>query len=44
LERNKKEFYNFGFGVEMAANFQDSTMKYAGEKYLVNYPISAPFV
>jgi phospholipase C len=42
LERNKKEFYNFGFGVEMAAAYSDSTMKYIGELYTVNYPLPAP--
>jgi YVTN family beta-propeller protein len=42
FERNNKDFFNFGFGVEMAAAFSDSTMKYTGEVYTVNYPISAP--
>ena len=42
LERWKKEFFNFGFGVEMAGAFSDSTMKYVGEKYTVNYPLPAP--
>ncbi|PWJ58679.1 YVTN family beta-propeller protein [Dyadobacter jejuensis] len=42
LERNKKDFFNFGFGVEMAANYSDSTMKHIGELYLVNYPLPAP--
>jgi YVTN family beta-propeller protein len=42
LERNKKDFYNFGFGVEMAAAYSDSTMKYIGELYTVNYPLPAP--
>ncbi len=42
LERNKKDFYNWGFGVEMAAAYSDSTMKYIGELYTVNYPLPAP--
>jgi YVTN family beta-propeller protein len=42
LERNKKDFFNWGFGVEMAAAYSDSTMKYIGELYTVNYPLPAP--
>ncbi len=42
LERNKIDFYNFGFGVEMAGAYSDSTMKYIGELYTVNYPLPAP--
>ena len=42
MERNKKDLFNFGFGVEMAGAFSDSTMKYTGEVYTINYPIAAP--
>lgn len=43
LERNKIEFYNFGFGVEFdAGSFSDSTFKYGGVRYLVNYPMPGP--
>lgn len=42
LERWKKTFFNFGFGVEMAGAYSDSTMKYIGEKYTINYPLPAP--
>ncbi|MBC8156150.1 MAG: hypothetical protein H7Z72_24955, partial [Bacteroidetes bacterium] len=42
LDRWKKDFFNFGFGVEMAGAYSDSTMKYIGEKYTVNYPLPAP--
>ena len=42
LERGKKNFFNFGFGVEMAGAYSDSTMKYIGEKYTINYPLPAP--
>lgn len=41
--RNGKEFFNFGFGVEFdAGNFADSTFKYGGVRYLVNYPLPGP--
>ena len=40
LERGGKEFYNFGFGVEFdGGSFADSTFKYGGVRYLVNYPL-----
>ncbi|MEZ0541999.1 hypothetical protein [Fibrella arboris] len=42
LERWKKTFFNFGFGVEMAGAYSDSTMKYIGERYTINYPLPAP--
>ena len=42
LERNGVSFYNWGFGTEMASNFSDSTMKYYGQKVLINYPVPAP--
>ncbi len=42
LERNKLSFFNFGFGTEMGSNFSDSTMKYYGQKVLVNFPIPGP--
>jgi YVTN family beta-propeller protein len=43
LFRNGKEFYNFGFGVEFdAGSFADSTFKYGGVRYLVNYPLPGP--
>jgi YVTN family beta-propeller protein len=42
LGRNNKDFFNFGFGVEMAAAYSDSTMKYNGELYTVNYPLPEP--
>jgi YVTN family beta-propeller protein len=42
LERNKLSFYNFGFGTEMGSNMTDSTMKYYGQKVLVNFPIPGP--
>ncbi len=43
LERNGIEFYNFGFGVEFdAGSYSDSTFKYGGVRYLVNYPTPGP--
>jgi hypothetical protein len=43
LHRNNIEFYNFGFGVEFdAGSYADSTMKYGGVRYLVNYPLPGP--
>ncbi len=43
LYRNKKEFYNFGFGVEFdAGSFADSSFKHGGVRYLVNYPVPGP--
>ncbi len=42
FERHKVSVYNWGFGTEMANNYADSTMKYYGQKVLVNYPVPAP--
>jgi YVTN family beta-propeller protein len=42
MERNNKDLFNFGFGVEMAGAFSDSTMKYTGELYTINYPVAGP--
>jgi len=43
MHRNAIEFYNFGFGVEFdAGSFADSTFKYGGVRYLVNYPVPGP--
>lgn len=42
LQRNKIDFFNFGFGVEMAGAYSDSTMKHIGELYTINYPLPAP--
>ncbi len=42
LERNNISFRNYGFGTEMGSNFTDSTMKYGGQRVLVNFPIPGP--
>jgi len=40
--RNQISLHNFGFSLELASSYEDSTMKYAGLRYLVNYPVPAP--
>jgi YVTN family beta-propeller protein len=43
LHRNGIEFFNFGFGVEFDnGSFADSTLKFGGVRYLVNYPLPGP--
>lgn len=42
LERNKVEFYNFGFGVMFEPAFYEETFKYTGVKHYVNFPIPLP--
>ena len=42
LERNKVEFYNFGFGVMFEPSFYDDSYKYTGVKHYVNYPVPLP--
>lgn len=42
FDRNGIDFFNFGFGAELAGTINDSTMKYVGVKYLVNFPLPAP--
>ncbi|MEM7373512.1 MAG: bifunctional YncE family protein/alkaline phosphatase family protein [Bacteroidota bacterium] len=42
FERHGIDFFNFGFGTELAGNLSDSTMKYTGVKYLVNFPLPGP--
>lgn len=42
MERNHISFHNFGFGTEMAGTYSDSTLKYAGVKYMVNFPMPGP--
>jgi YVTN family beta-propeller protein len=42
LARNGRSFFNFGFGLELAASYEDSTLKHTGVRYLVNYPVPAP--
>ena len=42
LERNKIEFYNFGFGTMFEPAFYDKSYKYTGIKQYVNYPVPRP--
>jgi len=42
FDRHGISVYNFGFSVELAGSYADSTMKYAGVRYRVNYPVPAP--
>jgi YVTN family beta-propeller protein len=42
LERNKVEFYNFGFGVMFEPSFYDQSFKYTGIKHFVNFPLPLP--
>lgn len=42
LERNKVEFYNFGFGTMFEPAFYDVSFKYSGLKQYVNYPVPLP--
>lgn len=42
MERNKVEFYNFGFGVMFEPAFYEESFKYTGVKHYVNFPIPLP--
>jgi len=42
LERNKVEFYNFGFGTMFEPAFYDESFKYSGIKQYVNFPVPLP--
>lgn len=39
LDRWGVDYFNYGFGVEMAGSWQDSTMKHGGEVYAINHPL-----
>jgi YVTN family beta-propeller protein len=42
LERNKIDFYNFGFSVMFEPAFYDDSYKYTGIKQFANYPVPTP--
>lgn len=42
LERNKIEFFNFGFSVMFEPAFYDESFKYTGIKQFANYPVPTP--
>ena len=39
MERHNISFFNFGFGVELADSYADSTLKHFGVRPLINYPV-----
>jgi YVTN family beta-propeller protein len=42
LERNKIDFYNFGFSIMFEPAFYDNSYKLTGIKQFANYPVPAP--
>ena len=42
LERNKVDFYNFGFSIMFEPAYYDETYKYTGVKHYVNFPVPLP--
>ena len=42
LERNRIDFYNFGFSVMFEPAFYDPSFKYTGVKQFANFPLPAP--
>ena len=42
LERNKIDFFNFGFGVMFEPAFYDDSYKYTGIKQFANFPVPTP--
>ena len=42
FDRHGISFFNFGFGLEMSGTVADSTLKYTGVRYVVNYPVPGP--
>jgi len=42
LERNKVEFFNFGFGTMFEPAFYDDSFKYTGIKQYANFPVPLP--
>jgi len=42
LERNKIDFYNFGFSVMFEPAFYDKSYKYTGIKQFANFPVPQP--
>ncbi len=42
LERNKIEFFNFGFGTMFEPAFYEAAFKYSGVKHYVNFPVPLP--
>jgi hypothetical protein len=42
LERNKKDFFNFGFGLELAPGLEEQAYKHTGVRHVINYPVPTP--
>ena len=42
LERNKKDFYNFGLGLMFEPGAYHESFKYTGVKFTVNFPLEGP--
>jgi len=42
MDRNNIDFFNFGFGLELAPSLSDKTFKYTGVRYVINYPVPTP--
>ena len=42
LERNKIDFFNFGFSVMFEPAFYDDSYKYSGIRQFANFPVPAP--
>jgi hypothetical protein len=42
LERNKIDFFNFGFGMMFEPASYDASYKYGGVRHYVNYPVPRP--
>ncbi len=42
LERNKIDFFNFGFSIMFEPGIYDSSYKYEGIRHYINYPLPKP--
>ncbi len=41
LDRNRIDFYNFGFSIMFEPSFYDNSYKYTGNKHFANFPLPA---
>lgn len=42
LYRHDIEFFNFGFGLELAPSYGEQAFKYTGVRHVINYPLPQP--
>ncbi len=42
LDRYNIDFFNFGFSIEHSPHYDDSTFKYTGIQYMINFPLPTP--